>query len=156
MYVQDWIGVQVIILVVQRLGRDEYQCRTSYSLAQAISEPYRVVQEVILCDQAPTFSLALGHSYLEKGSDSNGGNGTTIQRRMMYVEPLFSLSDLTYKLLQLYAAPNMQIAAFRRYSHETAVGPSHGLFQYTFNNDLLLVEALLALCLNRWIDLYGV
>lgn len=50
----------------------------------------------------------------------------------------------------------MQIAAFRRYAHETAVGPSHGLFQYTFKNDLLLVEALIALCLNRWIDLYGV
>ncbi|KAF8232310.1 hypothetical protein L208DRAFT_1272732 [Tricholoma matsutake] len=56
----------------------------------------------------------------------------------------------------LFAAPNVQIAAFRRCSHATVVGPSHGLLRYTFSQDLLLVEALLSLCLNRWIDLYGV
>jgi len=55
----------------------------------------------------------------------------------------------------LFAPPNIQIAAFRRYSHATVVGPSHGLLQYTFSQDLLLVEALLSLCLNRWIDLHG-
>ncbi|GLB35397.1 hypothetical protein LshimejAT787_0209620 [Lyophyllum shimeji] len=56
----------------------------------------------------------------------------------------------------LYSSQNVQIAAFRRYSQTTFVGPSHGFLQYTFNHDLLLVEALLALCLNRWIDLHGV
>ncbi|KAH0584340.1 hypothetical protein H2248_009882 [Termitomyces sp. 'cryptogamus'] len=56
----------------------------------------------------------------------------------------------------LYSSPTTKIAAFRRYSQTTVVGPSHGLFQYTFTNELLLVEALLALCLNRWIDLHGV
>ncbi|KAF9009411.1 hypothetical protein BDQ17DRAFT_1235893 [Cyathus striatus] len=56
----------------------------------------------------------------------------------------------------LYASPNMRIAIFRRYAQPTAVGPSHGLLQYTFNHDLLLAEALVALCLNRWIDIHGV
>ncbi|KAK0210576.1 hypothetical protein DFS33DRAFT_1370995 [Desarmillaria ectypa] len=55
----------------------------------------------------------------------------------------------------LYVAPNFQIAAFRRYVSSTAVGPTHGLLQYKFNHDTLLVEALLALALNRWIDLHG-
>jgi len=56
----------------------------------------------------------------------------------------------------LYAVPNIRIAAFRRYAQPTVVGPSHGLLQYTFNHDALLVESLLALCLNRWIDLHGI
>ncbi|PFH52424.1 hypothetical protein AMATHDRAFT_74215 [Amanita thiersii Skay4041] len=56
----------------------------------------------------------------------------------------------------LYTAQNMRIAVFRRYARQTVVGPSHGLFQYTFNHDNLLLESLLALCLNRWIDVHGV
>ncbi|TFK42979.1 hypothetical protein BDQ12DRAFT_301898 [Crucibulum laeve] len=56
----------------------------------------------------------------------------------------------------LYAGPTMRIAHFRRYAQTTVVGPSHGLLQYSFSHDLLLVEALLSLCLNRWIDLHGV
>ncbi|EAU88231.2 hypothetical protein CC1G_03903 [Coprinopsis cinerea okayama7 len=55
----------------------------------------------------------------------------------------------------LYSAANIRIAVFRRYAQATVVGPSHGLFQYTFINDPLLVDALLALCINRWIDLHG-
>ncbi|KAF8894696.1 hypothetical protein BD779DRAFT_1669166 [Infundibulicybe gibba] len=55
----------------------------------------------------------------------------------------------------LYAAPNTRIAVFRRFTQQTVVGPSHGLLQYTFTNDLLLTEAILALCLNRWIDVHG-
>ncbi|KAJ7582847.1 hypothetical protein C8J56DRAFT_233173 [Mycena floridula] len=55
----------------------------------------------------------------------------------------------------LYAAPNIRIAAFRPYVSSTPVGPSHGLLQYRFQHDLLLIECLLALCLNRWIDLHG-
>jgi len=58
----------------------------------------------------------------------------------------------------LYSGPAVRIAAFRRYSQEiqTAVGPSHAILQYTFTQELLLVEALLALCVNRCIDLYGI
>lgn len=55
----------------------------------------------------------------------------------------------------LYAAPNKHIAAFRRYAQATPVGPSHGVLHYTFSHDILLLEALLALCLNRWIDWRG-
>lgn len=35
-------------------------------------------------------------------------------------------------------------------------GVCHGLFRYTFKNqDDLVLEALLALALNRWIDMNG-
>ncbi|KXN82571.1 hypothetical protein AN958_02422 [Leucoagaricus sp. SymC.cos] len=56
----------------------------------------------------------------------------------------------------LYMAPNVRIALFRKYSQLTAIGPSHGLIQYTFSNDELLIEALLSLLLNRWIDMNGI
>ena len=58
--------------------------------------------------------------------------------------------------LQLFAAQDIRIAAFRRLTQSTAIGPSHAFVQYTFNHDPLLIEALLALCVNRWIDLHGV
>jgi len=53
-------------------------------------------------------------------------------------------------------APNIRIALFRKYNQLTAIGPSHGLIQYTFSNDVLLIEVLLALLLNRWIDMNGI
>ncbi|KDR81795.1 hypothetical protein GALMADRAFT_59462 [Galerina marginata CBS 339.88] len=56
----------------------------------------------------------------------------------------------------LYASQNMRIAVFRRYTQATAIGPSHAVLQYTFTQDWLLTEALVALCVNRWIDLHGV
>ncbi|KAF8959076.1 hypothetical protein BDZ97DRAFT_1906324 [Flammula alnicola] len=56
----------------------------------------------------------------------------------------------------LYASQNMRIACFRRFTHATVIGPSHALLQYTFTQDWLLIEALVALCVNRWIDVHGV
>ncbi|KAH6918998.1 hypothetical protein BKA70DRAFT_37586 [Coprinopsis sp. MPI-PUGE-AT-0042] len=56
----------------------------------------------------------------------------------------------------LFASANHRIAVFRRYAHATPIGPSHGLCQYTFVDEPLLVDALLALCINRWIDIHGV
>ncbi|KAF8188400.1 hypothetical protein BJ912DRAFT_1022525 [Pholiota molesta] len=56
----------------------------------------------------------------------------------------------------LFAAQNMRIACFRRIVQPTAIGPSHAILQYTFTSDWLLIEALVALCVNRWIDLHGV
>ncbi|KAF9452259.1 hypothetical protein P691DRAFT_661400, partial [Macrolepiota fuliginosa MF-IS2] len=53
----------------------------------------------------------------------------------------------------LFMAPNVRIALFRKYNQLTAIGPSHGLIQYTFSNDNLLIEALVSLLLNRWIDM---
>jgi len=55
----------------------------------------------------------------------------------------------------LFTAPNTRIAIFRRFAQLTPVGPSHGVLQYAFSHDLLLLEALLALCFNRWIDWRG-
>lgn len=49
----------------------------------------------------------------------------------------------------------MKIAVFRLCAQATAIGPSHGLLQYTFTQEVLLMEALVALCINRWIDRYG-
>lgn len=49
-----------------------------------------------------------------------------------------------------------KIAVFRRYAQVTVVGPSHAMLQYTFDSWDLLVDALLALCVNRWIDKHGV
>jgi len=55
----------------------------------------------------------------------------------------------------LFSPANQRIAVFRRFAQPTVVGPSHALFQYTFVNDALLVDAIIALCINRWIDLVG-
>jgi len=52
---------------------------------------------------------------------------------------------------ELYAQ-NSKIAAFRLVNQMTPVGPSHGYLQYAFAKPDLLLTALLALCVNRWID----
>ncbi|KAG0705016.1 hypothetical protein DFH29DRAFT_908421 [Suillus ampliporus] len=56
---------------------------------------------------------------------------------------------------ELFAGPNTSIAIFQRISQATPIGPSHGTLQYNFSHDLLLLEALLALNLNRWLDWTG-
>ncbi|ESK96908.1 hypothetical protein Moror_6486 [Moniliophthora roreri MCA 2997] len=56
----------------------------------------------------------------------------------------------------LYMLPNHHIAAFRRYVSSTAVGPSHGLLQYKFMDDMLLLECLLSLCVQRYMDSHGI
>jgi len=68
--------------------------------------------------------------------------------------PLLSIHVLNP--LQLYAGSDKPIAVFRRFSQPqpTAIGPAHGHFQYSFTRDNLLVESLVALCVNRWIDLH--
>lgn len=56
---------------------------------------------------------------------------------------------------ELWAGPNLnvQIAAFHKFDHSTPVGMSHATLQYCFANGLLLLEALVTLNLNRWLDL---
>jgi hypothetical protein len=46
----------------------------------------------------------------------------------------------------------VKIAFFQRFSQQTPIGPSHATLEYYFSHDLLLLEALLALNLNRWLD----
>ncbi|KAF9246120.1 hypothetical protein BU15DRAFT_40109 [Melanogaster broomeanus] len=54
---------------------------------------------------------------------------------------------------ELYAAPNTPpIAVYSQFPQETPIGPSHGILEYNFVDALFLLEALLALNLNRWLD----
>ncbi|KAI0071814.1 hypothetical protein K474DRAFT_1712146 [Panus rudis PR-1116 ss-1] len=57
----------------------------------------------------------------------------------------------------LHEGPSSRIGGFRRFPQprETPVGPAHALLQYTFDNDELMLDCLLALSINRWIDLHG-
>jgi len=48
-----------------------------------------------------------------------------------------------------------RIATYRRSNQDTPIGPSYAFLSYIFNNDPLLLEALIALCINRWIDRQG-
>ncbi|PCH38459.1 hypothetical protein WOLCODRAFT_115523 [Wolfiporia cocos MD-104 SS10] len=48
---------------------------------------------------------------------------------------------------------NTQIARFQREAKNTPIGPAHAVMQYIFDNDELLLECLVALCVNRWVDL---
>ena len=62
----------------------------------------------------------------------------------------------TYQLF--HVSPNVQsvrIAFFRKIDQQTPVGPAHGFLQYTFTQPFLLLESLLALCLNRWMDVHS-
>lgn len=44
------------------------------------------------------------------------------------------------------------IAVYRKFSQATPIGPSHGTLEYNFTDGLFLLQALLALNLNRWLD----
>jgi len=55
----------------------------------------------------------------------------------------------------LFSSPETQIASFRRGQLQTPVGPAWACMQYRFDNDILLLESLLALSLNQWMDKRG-
>lgn len=61
----------------------------------------------------------------------------------------------SYDLYALTGVPT-KIAIFRRFAQATVVGPSHAMLQYTFDDWGLLGECLVALSINRWVDLHGV
>ncbi|KAK7689128.1 hypothetical protein QCA50_007819 [Cerrena zonata] len=53
---------------------------------------------------------------------------------------------------------NIQLASYERYTQirETpGLGPCYALLQFTFDDDNLLVYALVSLCLNRWLQYQG-
>ncbi|KAI0691189.1 hypothetical protein BC835DRAFT_129638 [Cytidiella melzeri] len=57
----------------------------------------------------------------------------------------------------LYSGPSTtSIATFSRFRQpqNTVVGPSYACLHCRFDDEQLLVEASLALCLNRWLDLH--
>ncbi|EPQ58416.1 hypothetical protein GLOTRDRAFT_35791 [Gloeophyllum trabeum ATCC 11539] len=51
--------------------------------------------------------------------------------------------------------PPVPIGIYRRFVQWTPIGPSYAYMQYTFDDDVLLLDSLLALSLNRWLDLQG-
>ncbi|KAF8557338.1 hypothetical protein OG21DRAFT_1407475 [Imleria badia] len=54
---------------------------------------------------------------------------------------------------ELYAGPNTPpIAVYRQFSQATPIGPTHGTLEYNFTDRLFLLQVLLALSLNRWLD----
>ncbi|KAH0827011.1 hypothetical protein J3R83DRAFT_4680 [Lanmaoa asiatica] len=54
---------------------------------------------------------------------------------------------------ELYAGPNTPpIAVYRQFPQATLIGPTHGTLEYNFTDGLFLLEILLALNLNRWLD----
>lgn len=60
---------------------------------------------------------------------------------------------LTDRRVQLYAGPDTPpIAAYRRFPQATPIGPSHGTLEYSFTDGLFLLQVLLTLNLNRWLD----
>lgn len=89
------------------------------------------------------------------GEVMNGGDVVRIPHPTTYVQFVtLLLWFMNLELSQLYAAQTGRIAAFRRCITSTVVGPSHGLLQYKFSHQQLLVESLVSLCINRWMDMY--
>jgi len=55
----------------------------------------------------------------------------------------------------LYKGSSEKLATFCYSSSPSPVGPTHAFMRYIFQNEALLLEALLALALNRWLDSQG-
>lgn len=94
----------------------------------------------------------------QMGENTSGGDTLLQMVHTTYVVILSFRLSVTYLLFfELYSLnPSVvRIAAFRRYAEETPVGRSTGLLQYTFAHDQLLLYSLLALSLNRWVDMYA-
>ncbi|KAL5511530.1 hypothetical protein ACEPAH_4747 [Sanghuangporus vaninii] len=60
-----------------------------------------------------------------------------------------------YHAPQNQNGPGVRIASFRTVDQATPLGPAHGFLQYNFVQPALLLEALLALSLNRWLDMHA-
>ncbi|OCH90288.1 hypothetical protein OBBRIDRAFT_606944 [Obba rivulosa] len=52
----------------------------------------------------------------------------------------------------LYLAPDYRMGTFRRVNSTTPVGNSYAFMEHIIDNEALLLESLVALCINRWID----
>ncbi|KAN0076884.1 hypothetical protein V8E55_010739 [Tylopilus felleus] len=57
------------------------------------------------------------------------------------------------KSYELYPGPNTSpIAVYRHFPQASPIGPTHGTLEYNFTDGLFLLQMLLALNLNRWLD----
>ncbi|KZS99003.1 hypothetical protein SISNIDRAFT_447837 [Sistotremastrum niveocremeum HHB9708] len=77
-------------------------------------------------------------------------------RRFTHDNMVFEWRKTATDTYDLYASSNIRLAIYRPKNQTTSVGPSHGYFQYSFSGyETLLLESLLALAVNRWIERYG-
>lgn len=89
-------------------------------------------------------------------ANTNGESVTLTPGRTRQVN--HNISNIIRYMLsyqKLFSGPNTRIAKFQKLSQATPIGPSHGTLQYSFSHDLLLLEALITLNLNRWLDWTG-
>ncbi|KAJ3542418.1 hypothetical protein NMY22_g3522 [Coprinellus aureogranulatus] len=102
--------------------------------------------------QIPMSQLVMPGSSPHSRAFTSGTSGRRYEWRRLLDSPT------SYDLYAFSPSTGMpsKIAIFRRYAQVTVVGPSHAMLQYTFDNWDLLVDALLALCVNRWVDKHGV
>ncbi|KAH7889254.1 hypothetical protein F5I97DRAFT_1934201 [Phlebopus sp. FC_14] len=77
------------------------------------------------------------------------GNGGFYEWRRCYDDPQ------SYELFHAYAHNTMPIAVFRKFAQETPspLGPLLGKLEYGFADAPFLLEVILTLSLNRWLDL---
>ncbi|KAG6330628.1 hypothetical protein ID866_8464 [Astraeus odoratus] len=73
----------------------------------------------------------------------SGVDGRIYEWRRSYQEP---------NSYELWAGPT-QIAVFDKFIYQTPTGPSHATLSYNFTDSLFLLEALVTLNLNRWLDM---
>lgn len=85
----------------------------------------------------------------------NGGALITTPSLTRYHHLLFDPSGCLWLtvVVQLYVGPNTHpIAVYRSFPQATPIGPTHGTLEYNFTDGLFLLQTLLALNLNRWLD----
>jgi len=85
-----------------------------------------------------------------------GTGSTSFSRRFRHKNSYFEWRRISNDSYDLFSADNVRLALFRSKLQSTPVGEAYGYMQYGFQaQDGLLLEALLALCVNRWIDKHG-
>ena len=83
----------------------------------------------------------------------NGGVLIATQSLMRYRRFIALGVLIPHRHAQLHAGPSTPpIAVYRQFRQATPIGPSHGTLKYDFTDGLFLLEVLLTLNLNRWLD----
>jgi len=81
---------------------------------------------------------------------------TSFSRSFRHKSSVYEWRRIASDAYDLYSADNTRLALFRSKRQGTPVGDSHGYMQYSFHShESLLLDSLLALCVNRWIDKNG-
>ncbi|TFK55216.1 hypothetical protein OE88DRAFT_1653949 [Heliocybe sulcata] len=104
-------------------------------------------------------SATIGHRQVPMGrlimtgTSPNGSRTFESGNGGMYAWRRRGSDSSAYDLLALPQAS--AVAIYRRFQQSTPVGPSYAYMQYRFDDDVLLLDSLLALSLNRWFDIQG-